>query len=90
MPLYEYQCECGNENDILLSFQDTQPQVCECGKAMQRKISLPSIVMKQTGNQMALDSLNSRSGGYPSKNEHRDWAQQKAFEGTQSKEKAVF
>ena len=90
MPLYEYQCECGNGKDILLSFQDTQPQVCKCGEVMQRRISVPSFVMKQTGSQMALDSLNSRSGGFPSKNEHRSWVQQKAFEGTQKKAKTVF
>jgi len=90
MPLYEYQCECGNEEDVLLSFQDTKPQVCECGKVMQRKISLPSFVMKQTGNQMALDTLNAKDGGFPSANKHKSWAQQKAFEGTQSKAKTVW
>ena len=90
MPLYEYQCECGNGEDVLLSFQDTQPQICKCGKVMQRKISLPSFVMKQTGSQMALDSLNAKDGGFPSKNEHKSWVQQKAFEGTQRKAKTVF
>lgn len=90
MPLYEYQCECGNGEEILLSFQDTKSQVCRCGKVMQRKISLPTFVMTQTGNQMALDSLNAKDGGFPSKNEHKSWVQQQAFEGTQKKEKAIW
>lgn len=90
MPLYEYQCECGNGKDVLLSFQDAQPQICKCGGVMQRKISLPSFIMKQTGSQMALDSLNARDGGFPDVNEHKSWVQQKAFEGTQGKTKTVF
>jgi len=57
---------------------------------MQRKISLSSIVMKQTGSQMALDSLNAKDGGFPSKNEHKSWVQQEAFKGTQKKDKTVF
>jgi len=90
MPLYEYQCKCGNEEDVLLSFQDTQSQICKCGKVMQRKISLSSLVMKQTGSQMALDSLNSKSGGFPDVNKHKSWVQQQAFGGTQGKAKTVF
>ena len=57
---------------------------------MQRKISLPSFIMKQTGSQMALDSLNARDGGFPDVNEHKSWVQQQAFEGTQKKDKTVF
>ena len=91
MPLYEYQCECGEGKDILLSFQEAdQPQICKCGKVMQRKISLPSFVMKQTGSQMALNTLNARDGGFPDVNKHKSWVQQKAFEGTQKKDKTVF
>jgi len=82
MPLYEYQCECGNKDGVLLSFSEIdQPQVCECGRVMQRKISLPSFVMKQTGGQMALDSLNSKNGGFPDANKHKSWVQQKALAG---------
>jgi len=57
---------------------------------MQRKISLSSIVMKQTGSQMALDSLNGSGGGFPDANKNKDWVQQTAFAGTQSKTKTVF
>lgn len=89
MPLYEYQCECGNRQEILLPLQHSE-QICECGRIMQRKISLPSFVLKQTGSQMALDSLNAKDGGFPSKNKHKSWVQQKAFGGTQKKDKTVF
>ncbi len=65
MPLYEYQCECKSEREVLLPFHDTQPQVCECGKAMQRKVSVSSFVMKQTGRGMALDTLNGDAPGMP-------------------------
>ncbi len=70
MPIYEYQCECGNETEVRLSFEESdQPQTCECGEAMQRKMSPSSFVMKQTGNGMALDTLNAKpqDGGMPNK-----------------------
>lgn len=68
MPLYEYQCECRKEKDILLSFGETdQPQICKCGKVMQRKISLSSFTFKPTGRGMALDTLNSKHNGMPDK-----------------------
>ncbi len=80
MPLYEYQCGCGEEKDILLSFQHLE-QVCKCGKVMQRKVSLSSFTMKPYAGQMALDSLNSKGGGFPEVNEHKSWVQQKTFAG---------
>jgi len=80
MPLYEYQCECGEEKEILLSFQHPE-QVCECGKIMQRKVSHSSFTMKPYARDMARDSLNSKSGGFPDVNKHKSWVQQKAFEG---------
>jgi len=86
MPIYEYKCECGNEKDVLLSFQNSKPQVCECGRIMQRMISIPSFVMKQTGNQMALDTLNSNAIG----GKRKAMAEQRALEGIQTKEKTVF
>lgn len=89
MPLYEFCCECGEEKEILLPFQHPE-QICDCGKVMQHKMSLSSFTFKQTGNQMALDSLNSKSGGVPSKNRHKEWMQQKAFEGTQSPPKTIW
>ncbi len=82
MPLYEFMCECGNEKDILLSFGEAdQSQTCECGEVMQRKVSLSSFTFKPYARNMALDSINSKGGGFPDANEHKSWVQQKAFEG---------
>ena len=80
MPLYEYQCECGNEKEELLPFQHPE-QICEFGKVMLRQMSLPSFIMKPYAKDMALDTINSKGGGFPDKNEHKSWVQQKAFEG---------
>ncbi len=91
MPIYEYHCECNKEREVKLSFNDAdQPQVCDCGKVMQRKVSLSSFTMKSTGNQMALDSINSKGGGFPDANKNKSWVQQKAFEGTQRQPKTVW
>lgn len=79
MPLYEYHCECGNEREVLLSFQDTRPQICECSEVMQRKMSTYSFVMKQNGNQMALNTLNSKENGIGGR--HKDWAEKLAAQG---------
>ena len=68
MPLYEYQCECGNEAEVRLPFEESnQFQACECGKIMQRKMSLSSFTFKQYGNQMALDTLNDKQNGMPNR-----------------------
>ena len=81
MPIYEYQCDCGNKEEVILSVQDgDKPQVCKCGKAMLRKLSVSSFVMKPTGNGMALDTLNSKENGMP----NRHWkptAERIAVEG---------
>ncbi len=68
MPLYEYQCNCGNGEDRFLPYsQFSEPQTCGCGEVMEHKMSLSSFVMKQTGGGMALDTLNTKSGGLPNK-----------------------
>ena len=95
MPIYEYRCECGNEEEVVLSFEEFDlPQVCDaCGKSMQRKVSLPRFAMKTYANQMALDTLNKRGNGQYQGMPNRWWkpeAERKAFEGTQKKEKAVW
>jgi len=82
MPLYEYDCECGKQKEILLSMQEgSQPQVCVCGKEMRRKMSVPRpAIFKPTGHGMALDDLNSKTNGFP----NRHWkagAEQKAASG---------
>ena len=65
MPIYEYYCECNNEKEVKLSFEDAdQPQVCECGGVMRKKVSASSFTFKPTGRGMALDTLNSRESGH--------------------------
>ena len=45
---------------------DRDSQVCSgCGKILGRKLSVPRIIFRQTGNEMALASLNSNHGGLP-------------------------
>jgi len=48
--------------EALLTIEERDtPQTCFCGAAMKRVASIPQPpVMKQTGNDMALASLNSR------------------------------
>ena len=73
MPLYEYRCVCGNEREAMCPFGT--PQTCECGKDMERIWSVPRpAVMKQTGNDMALDSLNSKQTSHVSP-EHKKAAE---------------
>ena len=68
MPLYEYRCECGNEAEVRLSFGEAdQSQACGCGETMRRKMSVSSFVMRQTGSQMAVDTLNDKRNGMPTK-----------------------
>ncbi len=81
MPIYEYKCVCGKEGEVRLSFEEMNvPQVCACGTTLRRKMSVSSFVMKPTGKDMALGSLNSKSGGMPD-GDTKPWAQQAAAEG---------
>ena len=78
MPIYEYNCKCSNEKEVRLSLEDAdQPQVCECGRVMQRKFSIPNFVMKPTGKGMALDTLNSNVVG----GKRKAWAENVATRG---------
>lgn len=66
MPIYEYQCDCGMEKELLLSFKDSSIQVCDCGKHLQRKLSVPArAIIRNTGKGMALDTLNNKRNGMP-------------------------
>ncbi len=70
MPIYEYQCECGSETEVRLSYEDVdQPQTCGCGRTMRRKMSVSSFVMRQTGTGMAMNTLNAKpvDSGLPNK-----------------------
>ena len=67
MPLYEYRCECGKRRNVVLPISERNTmQICNCGKTMERKISVPAkAVFIPTGKDMALESLNSKHGGLP-------------------------
>lgn len=78
MPIYEYHCECNKEKEVKLSFEDAdQPQICECGKVMQKKMSVSSFTFKPTGKGMALDSLNSGVTG----GKRKKWAENMSAQG---------
>lgn len=79
MPLYEYRCECEKEREVLLP--SPEPQVCECGEVMQLRMSVCSFVTKPTGRGMALDSLNSKGGGFSAKSKHTAQKQDLAARG---------
>jgi len=82
MPLYEFECDCGEKAEKLLPMREyDQPQYCKCGKVMLRKMSTSSHVMKGTSNQRALDSLNSQGSKGPDASNYAPWIQKKVFEG---------
>ena len=64
MPIYEYRCECGNEEEILfLARQISDWHTCpECNKAMTRKVSLPVSIIPETGRDHVLQTLNAHNG----------------------------
>lgn len=91
MPLYEFECDCGERAEILLPLQEyDRPQICKCGKVMLRKMSASSSVVKQTANEMALDSLNSQGSVGPDANNYKPWIQEKVFAGTQEPPKSIW
>lgn len=69
MPRYEFECKCGVQEKILSYAEFDEPQICpDCLETMVRKISVPvGHITRRTGNQMALDTLNSKGGATPNK-----------------------
>ena len=66
MPTYSYTCSCGVNKDLAVPVESRDSQVCEvCGKQLKRVFAVPRIIFRQTGREMALDSLNSRGNGLP-------------------------
>jgi len=73
MPLYTYKCiECGEEEDIRRSMDDRNASIQHsCGTDMVRIMSIPQPpIMRATGNDMALASLNHKNTQYM-KPEHK-------------------
>jgi len=72
--IYEFRCECGCEKDVILSVSEyNQTQICECGRAMQRKISLPMPpIISLTSGDKVLKTLNKEDGfALPGGEKHR-------------------
>lgn len=101
MPLYEYHCDCGNTEERLLSFEQfDQPQICKCGLPLHCKIFAPNFSISGAilltregkaaqGRNMALESINSPTGGYPHYKYKAD-VQQAAVAGLESPPKTIW
>jgi len=87
MPIYEYKCECGREDEILLPLgKDLKAVNCQCGRMMMRKFSVPyPAIFRQTGKDMALSSLNGKDTAHM-----KPWTKQKAAEGLTSPSKTIW
>jgi len=93
MPLYEYECDCGEKAETLLPMREyNQPQFCKCGEVMRRKMSLSRFVIDHDGNERALGFLNSPEGEFPHAHtpQHRREFQQGVFAGTQKPPKTLW
>lgn len=61
MPIYTYGCEkCQAEVEVLLPIGDRDKVRMHCNSPMRRLVGIPFVREKKTGNQMALDALNSK------------------------------
>ncbi len=88
MPIYVYRCsKCGEDEEIILPMsQNNIAHSHSCGTRMQRIITVPKlVVMKRTGNEIALDSLNDGATDYM-KPEHKAIA----LKGIEKPEKAFY
>ena len=57
MPLYDFQCECGNQQELIVPIGESI--ICsKCGLKMKRKFSLPSIISKKSQRSNIVDELN--------------------------------
>ncbi len=88
MPIYEYCCpKCSYPREIVLPMDERDnSQFCLCGEVMMRTMSLPRPpIMKQNGNDMALNSLNSKETRHM-KPLQKQWA----AEGLKKPEKVFY
>ena len=49
MPVYEFQCECGQEKEVLVPMGTRTIKCKKCGKDMSKIISLSTFHLKGTG-----------------------------------------
>lgn len=78
MPIYNFRClNCDTDVEISLpTASRNDPRIHSCGEPLQRVMSLPlPCVIKHTGKDMALASLNDKSTAYM-KPEHKQAALQ--------------
>ena len=82
MPIYEYQCKCGQEKDVLRQMDEcNNPQPCDiCKGVMERKFSAYNFAFVPTGKGMALDSLNSGVTG----GKRKAWAESQSAKGLET------
>lgn len=88
MPLYNYKCpKCLVSEESYCKVEERNiPKFHLCGCAMDRIISLPQMpIIRQSGNEMALNSLNSKDTDYI-KPEHK----MKALQGTEKPQRVFF
>jgi len=71
MPIYEFECACKNQIELILPMKefDSHPECPECGSAMNRRVELTgNPVVPITGKEKVMADLNSRNdgrGNYP-------------------------
>jgi putative FmdB family regulatory protein len=76
MPIYTYRCsKCGVKEELLIPFSDYgKGKITHCDVNMTRVLDLPQLCqVKKTGQEMALDMLNSHETDYM-KPEHKEVA----------------
>ncbi len=59
MPIYEFNCECGNEKEDLVSVGTEYIKCKECGKDMKKIISRSNFILKGSG--WAFDNYGSKN-----------------------------
>jgi len=91
MPVYTFRCEtCGVDEDVILPVGErNHERVHSCGAVMVRQMSLPlPAIFVRTGNDMALDTLNS---GHAVPNRwYKPEAERLAAAGLERPEKTIF
>lgn len=60
MPIYEYKCTCKDVIvDILLPMKDYDvPQTCNCGKTLEKVISVPVVVDSTGGKNVSFEDFD--------------------------------
>jgi hypothetical protein len=87
MSIYVYHCPiCNMDEEIILPMRySNEPHFHSCGHQMQKCITLPQpSIIKQTGDDMALNSLNDNSTDYI-----KPWQKKIAAQGLKNRRGAL-